>query len=409
MIREYYRSRVIDTTINIVNSRIESIRNKNIEKTSLRVYDGGFIGVAGAIGKYSDEELFREAREALSKNIEYPAAHTSNLSMSMDCRKDIIPSEKLREETEALLAELRERQPDFIFSNKVGLTEVHSSLKNDDGLNLDYADRAIRAELVFKEKTSSSIFDGFLLINERKYDRKLVLEEFELFLNGYREKAGLPGKGKYPVIFVSEMAPIAKLVTDLNGEIFAEGGSIFSGKAGQKLFNNSFTFGQNLNPEIALNTPFFDAEGTVNKNYVFNLIDNGVLAAPYCDKKNAHKYGLTHTGSASAAYDGVPQPSLIRPYIKRTANSVKELLGGQPGILAWVYEGGDFTPQGDYAAPLQVGFLFDGEKIVGRLPEANISANIFNMFGDGYRGTAPNTFLPFSTFDFTVVEMDVSW
>lgn len=409
MIREYYRSRVIDTTINIVNSRIESIRNKNIEKTSLRVYDGGLIGVAGAIGKYSDDELFREAREALQKNIEYPAAHTSNLSMSMDRRKDILPSEKLREETEALLAELRERQPDFIYSNKVGLTEVHTSIKNDDGLNLDYADRAIRTELVFKEKSSSNIADGFLLMYERKYDRKLVLEEFELLLNGYKEKVGLPGKGKYPVIFISDMAPVTKFITDLNGEVFSEGGSIFSGKAGQKLFNDSFTFGQNLDPEITLTTPFFDTEGTVNKDYVFNLVENGVLVAPYCDKKNAHKYGLTPTGSATAAYDGVPQPSLLRPYIKKTASSVKELLGGQPAILALLYEGGDFTPQGDYATPVQLSMLFDGEKILGRLPDLNVSSSIFTMFGDGYRGTAPNTFMPFSTYDFTVVEMDVSW
>lgn len=409
MIREYYRSKENDITINVVNSKIESIRNKNIEKTGLRVYSKGLIGVAGAIGAYSDDELYKEALEALNKNIEYPAAHSSDLAISGDYRTEILSPEKLREEIDALLSELRERQPDFIFSNKVSLTEIQSSLSNDDGLCLEYADRAISVEIVFKEKTSSSVFDGFVGSQERKYDKKLILDEFDFYLNGYKERASLSGKGRYPIVFASEAAPINKFLTDLNADVFAQGGSIFSGKSGQKLFSDSFTFGQNLDPERAYNVPFFDAEGTVNKDHNFSFIEKGVLKAPYCDKKTAYKYGLKPTGSAAASYDGVPQSSLIRPYIERTSDSVKSLLGDQPGIFALVFSGGDFTPKGDYATPVQLGFLFDGERILGRLPEFNLSSNIFTMFGTGYRGTAPNTFLPFSTGDFTVIEMDVSW
>lgn len=408
MIREYYRSRVKETSINIINSKIESIRSKNIEKTGLRVYSNGLIGVAGAIGAYSDDELYKEALEALEKKIEYPAPHSSDLAISVDRRTEIISPEKLRDEIDALLSELRERQPDFIYSNKISLTEVGTGISNNDSLCLEYADRVFSVEVIFKEKSSSNVFDGFVGARERKYDRKLILDEFDFFLNGYKEKASLPGKGKYPVVFASEGAPITKFLTDLNADVFAQGGSIFSGKTGQKLFNDAFTFGQNLDPDIMYNTPFFDAEGTVNKDYRFNFIEKGVLKAPYCDKKTAHKYGLTPTGSATASYDGVPQSSPIRLYIERTADNVKRLLGGQLGILAIVYDGGDFTPKGDYATPVQLAFLFDGERIIGRLPEFNMSSNIFEMYGPGYRGTAPCTFLPFSTGDFTVIEMDVS-
>ncbi len=408
MIREYYRSKVKDTTINIVNSQIESIRNKNIDKRGLRVYHNGMIGVAGAIGAYSEDELFKEAQAALEKNIDYPIKHTSDLAISGDYRTEILTPEKLREEIDALLCELRERQPDFIYTNKISLTEVHSILTNNDGLSLEYADNTMSAGIVFKEKSSSSVFDGFLGFQERKYDRKLILDEFDIILNAYKEKVSLPKNGRYPIIFVSEETPVNKLITDLHADVFTQGGSIFSGKTGQKLFNESFTFGQNLNPENTLNTPFFDAEGTVNKDYKFNLIENGILKAPYCDKKTAHKYGLTPTGSAAASYDGIPQTSLIRPYIKSTAESLKSLLGGQPGILAIVTSGGDFTPNGDYATPVQLAMLFDGERILGRLPEFNLSSNIFSMFGSGFRGVTSNTFFPFSTNELTVLEMDIS-
>ncbi|MCX7772148.1 MAG: metallopeptidase TldD-related protein [Clostridia bacterium] len=408
MIREQYRSTVIDATINIINSQIESVRNKNITKTSQRVYDNGFIGVAGAIGAYSEAELLQEAQEALNKKIEYPAEPQKDICQSLDKRQEIIPASSLVSEITELLQALRDRQPEFIFSNKVALTELQAEMRNDAGVCLEYRDRSILGGIIFKEKTSTSVFDGSLYFKERKYNRKLILDEFDLFLNAYREKVDFPGNGRYPVVFMTEESPIDKFVLDLKADVFSQGGSLFSGKLGQKLFNENFTFGQNLNPEETLMVPFFDAEGTVNTNYTFNLIENGVLMSPYCDKKSARKYGYAPTGSAAAAYDGVPQTALLRSSIKLCDKTLKELLGGQKGIVVLMAAGGDFTPSGDYATPVQLAMLFDGDRLLGRLPELNISSNVYDMFGPGFRGAARNSFLPFSTYDYTVLEMNVS-
>ncbi len=408
MIKEQYRSTIMDTTLSIVNSQLESVRNKNITKTSQRVYKDGFIGVAGAIGTFSEDELLNEAQQALGKNIEYPIDPSAQQTMSHDVRQPIIAAHEVLDEFNLLLEDLKKRQPHFIFSNKISLTEVKSSLVNDAGLQLDYTDRCLSSGIIFKEKTSTSVFDGGLGFLERKYDRKLILDEFDLILNAYREKVELPKKGRCPIIFVTEEAPVDKFVSDLKADVFAQGGSLFSDKLGQKLFNESFTFGQNLNPADVMNTPFFDAEGTVNPHFVFNLIEDGILKAPYCDKKTAHKYGFKSSGGAVAPYDGVPQSSIIRPYIKKTAESLKALLGGEMGIFVFMASGGDFTPQGDYATPVQLAMLFDGERLIGRLPEFNLSSSVFDMFGEGFRGVASNGFLPFSTNEFVVLEMNIS-
>ncbi len=408
MIKEQYRSTIMDTTLSIVNSQMESVRNKNITKTSQRVYKDGFIGAAGTIGTFSEDELLKEGQQALEKRIEYPVEPTMHQTMSHDMRQPIIAAHKLLEEFSTLLEDLKKRQPHFIFSNKISLTEVQSSLVNDAGLQLDYYDRCLSSGIIFKEKTSTSVFDGGLGFQERKYDRKLILEEFDLILNAYREKVELPKKGRYPIIFATEEAPVDKFVSDLKADVFAQGGSLFSEKLGQKLFNETFTFGQNVDPKVAINTPFFDAEGMINPGFVFNLIEDGVLKSPYCDKKTAHKYGFSPSGSAVAPYDGVPQTALIKPTIKKTSTNLKALLGGQMGIVVLMAAGGDFTPQGDYATPVQLAMLFDGERLLGRLPEFNLSSNVYDMFGKGFRGVAPSNFMPFSTYEFAVLEMNLS-
>jgi PmbA protein len=408
MIREKYVYQLRDTTINITNSMVESIRFKDITKTSIRVYKDGLIGVAGAIGNYDEDSLTRDAVEALKQKIAYPCEPSINFSKSVDMRKPIISGNQFLKEIEGLLEELTKKQPNFIFSNKICLSGERHHIDNESGLTLDYSDKAFRFELLFKEKSSANVFDGFFGFEERYYDRQKILEQMNMLLNAYTNPVDLPKGDKMPVIFFKNSFPIGKLITDLRGDIFATGGSIFSGKLGQRLFSEDLTLFQTLNPETVINAPFFDAEGVVNLNYRFNFIENGVLKAPYTDKRLAKKYGLVNTGSSEAPYDGVPSVSFRNWSMTPLKKTVKALLGGQPGIFVLVAEGGDFTPDGGYATPVQLAMLFDGEKFIGRLPEMQISGSIYSMLGEGFRGMGSDTVFPFSTEKMIVTEMTVS-
>jgi len=42
--------------------------------------------------------------------------------------------------------------------------------------------------------------------------------------------------------------------------------------------------------------------------------------------------------------------------------------------LTWISSGGDFTPDGGFAGPVQVSFLFDGERLIDKLPEFTVSS-----------------------------------
>lgn len=408
MLKEKYIRNIKETSVNIVNSNIESVRVKNDIKTSLRVYKDGVIGVTGAIGKYNEDELEKQAIEGLKQNISYPYDISKDRKETIDKRLKIIKDEELVNEVDELLGCLSKQHPEFIFSNKINLTETNTRLSNDKSLDLQYGDKAISVEILFKHKNSANLMDGFIAAEERRYDRNLLLKESEIILNGFNNKVDLPKNKMYPVLFATYDAPTFKLINDLNGNVFGTGSSLFSNKIGQKIFGENFTFYQSLNPDDVMNKPFFDAEGVVNDNYRYTLIENGVLKAPYTDKKTARKFNLPLTGSSASLYDGVPTISSLSYKVKESNRTLKELIGGDMAILTMVTSGGDFTSKGDFATPVQLAFLFDGEKILGRLPEIQFSSNIYDMFGSGFRGVAKDTLLPYSTSKFAVMDLDVS-
>lgn len=171
MIVETLTRMVKETSVNITNNRVDSVRRKDIQKTGIRVYRDGRIGTAGTIGAPDRERLVAEAVKALDDGIEYPAAPAPGCRKKVVCEARLPGHDRLAAEVEHLLEDLTCRQPEFIFSNKVNCTEEEECLENICGLDLRYKDSRISVELVFKEKSSTSIMDGFVEVSTREFDR----------------------------------------------------------------------------------------------------------------------------------------------------------------------------------------------------------------------------------------------
>ncbi len=408
MIREKYTRRVKETSINIVQSKIESIREKDITKTGFRVYKDGKIGVAGALGKYDEAEMFKKAEEALSLNIPYENEPSSNRNECMEIDSDIPKGKELINEIECMLEELR-KNDDFIFSNKINVIEEEVILENNMELNLKYKKRYMECDIVVKEKSSKNIMDLFLPYEGRGFNRDEFIKFSNELLNAYRNKVEFPEKKKIPVAFLNaDMSMFKMFLKDLNGRTFASGASVFSDLMNEKKFNSDFTLYQTSNPEDDINSKFFDDEGVVNSNYRYPLIENGVIKSPYTDKTVAKMYNLPLTGAAAGEYDGVPGlkgwPNLIAKSGEKTA---KELLNGEMAIFVFVAAGGDFTPDGGFGTPVQVAFLFDGEKFIGRLPELQVSSHVFEMYGEDFRGVSCDKVMPSMNVKYMIMDMDV--
>ena len=387
MIKEKYIKNLKEISINILQSNIKSVRKKDITKTGFRVYENGFVGIAGAVGKVDELELEKRAIENLRLEIPYPYEPSTNLVKKVDYRKETLSHEEFVKEVEELLEILKKEFPDFIFSNNIYIKDFETKLINNKGIDLTHVDRVVVASIVIKEKNSVNVFDALSTYIDREYSRDKILNNIREMLTAYKNKIELPSKGKQPVVFIADDGlTLIKIVEEMNGYKVGTGASLFKDFIGEKKFSDKFTLYQSAEEEELSGVEFFDAEGVVNPDYKYTLIENGRIITPYTDKKTASQFNLPLTGSASAEYDKVPSLAPRNLVVKSSDKTLKELINGQQGIAVLIASGGDFTQEGVFGTPVQLAFLTDGEKLLGRLPELTISGELYSMFGDDFVG-----------------------
>jgi len=400
-----------ETGIKIAATKAVAVKRKNIVKTGVRIYEDGKIGVAGGLGEQNHDELIARARKALALNVPYPYEPTKGVRAEHVSNELQIDEREYAGEIESLIDSLRSAQPDFIFStpDTIALNTHEVRLANDAGLDLLYRDRFIVSYLLFKEKSSANVFDGFAGFVGRNYDRAKLLKHIGSYCDAFKTSVDLPGAGDYPVVFtVRSLDFLGRMIGEMSGLRYATGSSIFSGRLGTKLFSDKFTLYQSADPKAEFR-PFFDAEGTTNPGNKRPLIEKGVFASVYTDKKTSATYNLPLSGSAAADYDEVPKIGMPAFHIMESERTVKQLLGGNPGIFVVVASGGDFTPTGDFGSPVQLSYMFDGERFIGKLPQIQLSSNVYDMFGGAFAGVSSDSSNPLDESDkYAVFEMKVT-
>jgi PmbA protein len=381
-----------EATARVQMSQVQAVRLKDITKRGVRVYEDGKIGISGAIGEVSDALLLESATKNLQAGIDYPYPLTKDCKDHRCYSDKPMDSQELLQHAEYILAVLRNDYPDFSFSEFISSSEMTVQMSNSEGLDLEYKDAFFVLNLILKEKATANLFDGGISCQSRRFDPKKFLEFNRDFLEAYRNKVELPKEDMVPVFTLDTSNLMGFLGRALHGERFAKGSSLFSGKMGEELFSKRVTVELLRDPQVAL-APFFDAEGVVLPEDRLTVIEQGRLKRVLTDKKTAALYNLPHTGAATGSYDD--PPSIDGAHGRNLAfatdsTDIKKSLRGQMAIFAFICSGGDFTADGSYATPVQVSFLFDGERFVGKLPEFTMRSHINSMLGDNYIGTFDN-------------------
>jgi PmbA protein len=408
MIVEKYRVNSDEISVKAAGSEISSVRKKNITKTGIRVYDGKHVGVSGWLGEVGEKTALTRAKAALSGGIDYPFTPAAKIKDSRRIGEKLFDDSGFILEMESLAAWLKKEFPQFIFSSPGLKMETSSvSLSNDTGLDLRSEISAAGIEFLYKLKTSGSIMDGYFGHVGKNWDMTAYKNYAAGILSAHLNEIALPAEGKMPVVFsTGDGLILGKLIRELNPKIYGSGASLFSGKSGHMLFSEKFSVFHSRNMENIF-LPFFDAEGTIPEHGQFAFIKNGIFISPYTDKRYAAQYGLPLTAAAEADYDGIPQPSIGRLEFGRSGKTIKELLGGRKAVFVLIASGGDYTPDGGFGTPVQTSFLFDGEKLLGRLPELQLKSHLNNMFGGDFIGVSEDPVMPLSTDRYLAAEMEV--
>lgn len=383
MKREVYSETVEKTTLNITQNQVDSVRKNQITRTACRVYENGCIGISGFFGE-PNEEHWKAAEENLSLGIPYEYPPEEAKQRTEDRRQELLSEKELLQRSEEFLAELSRRQPNFIFSNKIMSVDIKKTLTGEKGLFYEYRDRAYVLSIVFKHKDSNAVFDGGLGLESRRFDTETFLKDACIQLDAYQNPVELPKQAVMPVVL--SFGLVADPILDgLSAEALGKGTSIFAGKLGEKLFSDRFNLFADRSDEN-IGVSFFDAEGSTMEGDRIPLIENGVLCRGWCDKKNAAEFGFENTAAAGGSYDDVPALAGCGVYVTPSEKSLKELLGEGEAILIDTMSGGDCTPEGNFASPVQLAYLMRNGVPVGRLPEFSLSGSIYEMFGRDYLG-----------------------
>ena len=403
MEKEFIKETQHSVTLNVTAGRIDSFREVERTTGTVRVYENGFIGVAGCLGEPDEEELTKKAVEALAFGIPYPEALEGALEMEELHDEEIIPIPEFIPTMQAFLDRLGELCPKFALSNKIALSYNRSEYENSKGRRLVCSGRQLSIALIVQNRGSGNLFDTFLAWSGDRFDEEELLAEFKKEYDAFYTPADIE-PCRVPVL-MEPMTLFGSYMRHFIGDMYAAGASLLTGKLGEKVFSDKLTVKDDMDPATAHGVCFFDAEGCVADDKRPALIENGVLKGLLTTKKTAAAYGLPNLGTASAAYDGVPDLGFHGFYLEPTAKTRKELLPGK-AILALVASGGDATPDGRFATPVQMAYLMEDGELVGRLPDINISGSFFDLLGKDYVGSVrynekDSTIL-------TAVTMDVS-
>ena len=380
--REKIEYTIKQTALGGSQNKVDSIRRKCIQKTGCRVVKDNKIGVAGALGEANVDELFKKAENALEFGIEYPVTLTENCSYEKIIDDLKITDEDFLKKTETVLKHAEQKFPNFLASPQVKLSETQLRISNECGLDAKYQDRYIEFGVLFKGKESTGIIDTFFGAAERTFDVDKICTQVDELLAAHNNPVPLPSDA--PIICApSLLTPIFS--RDLNGKMVGNKASLFAEKLGEVAFSKDFSLKIDQN-SVETFEPAFDMEGTIVADELSFLVKNGKILRPYSDKKTAKKFGFENTGCAECAYDGVPTLSPRSWQVLPGGRSLKTILNGKPGIVVIMAGGGDFTPDGIYASPVQISYLHDGEKLVGKLPEFTIKGSIFDILGKDFIG-----------------------
>lgn len=407
MNKEYIVRKSSQITLNITDGKVDSFREIDESNRTVRVYEEGKIGVAGGLGEVDMDKLEAQAIEKLASGIPYNSTLNAGVKKQIINDKPVVEKEKILSVAKRVAKKVATACPRFLVNGKVRLTENSGSYSNSAETELAFKNSNLSIFFQVKDKDSSNIADAYYGTSVGRYGKsvedKIVSDVKALHDNFFTEPVVLPD-GEYPVI-LEPYDICGHIFKDFIAEYYVSGGSLFSGKAGTKVFNEKLSISVDRNPKTNRSAAFYDGEGEIAKNYRAPLIEKGVLKNILNCKNSASMFNLPLSKTAGGAYDGVPGLEVAGLYAESTAPNLKALLGDKKAIWIAISSGGDITTEGVIGMPVMLAFLVEKGEIKGRVANFNASGNVFEMLGEGFIGVSKENIMSASESEMIVVNM----
>jgi PmbA protein len=397
MITERFNIKTTNYTISVQNGQIDSVRNKEFEKKSIRVFlDDGRLGIASAVGDIDDEKLLEKAQYNADLGFTYD--YDLETDVHYECSKgdhDLVDISSLSVAVDDLLRDVKTMSPKFVISGKFYANREKLSLQNSENLLLNKDQSSYNGFLSLKRIGSPDIMDTYVGFDSFfKIDRNLFLNETELMMQAITMDVLNNQPDDLEVAFLKGEL-FSLLRGNINGESYNLGTSLLAGKLNSLIMRDDVNICEVFEDDNEAIFVPFDHEGIIRNHDVY-IIKNGIFSQAIYDKKRAKKYNVRTTGNGFRNYESHPNIAALHLSPETTMTSLLQYSYDKTLLVPYISSGGDFLPNGDFSFPIQLAFYIKNGKIIGKTPQLTLTGNYLDMMRDNLVGIAKNDLFTFS-------------
>ncbi|MCL2065525.1 MAG: metallopeptidase TldD-related protein [Candidatus Cloacimonetes bacterium] len=388
MIKEYYNLNTQESRVQIEDSQIEAVKNKNITKKSVRVFDEEkkTCALAASVGNVPDGELEQKAINLLSLDIPYDYELEQNTKGHFN--KEILRiknSQELEKFTAKMLEDLKNISHKFVVSGAVSSVTTQKTLKNSLNLDLSARKTVLNLDCMLKQKGSGNIFDtgvnfaGFDITDEDYQD---FLKNADFIASACLSEIVPLETKKYRVLVKSGLL-LRKFYSDVKAIAYEEKSSLLAGKLNTSIFKENININECNDYETFTTYIPFDDEGII-RNKELIIVENGILKNIQYDKLRAKKYGKTTTGNGFREYNTNTYISSGPFRFLGVDQKISDLISNDLVVIPYISSGGDYLPNGNFSGPIQMAFVFKNGKFIGKAPQITLTGNYLECFNTDF-------------------------
>ena len=376
-------------SVNFENNKFKSVEEGETEGFAVRVKKDGKVGFSYAEKNGGIEEVVKSALDTarFGEVVDFNFAKNNALP-NVKCF-----DEKIVNESRDDAIHTGEELVDFIRSLKNGIKAgfsinrnvIHQEVITTEGFNnnFDKTVKVISAGGFYAEEGNFlEVYASQSRSLNDTFDLETLREKIKTDILASDRTANI-SSGKYPLIFTpfSVNSLLTPLMSALNGKNVLRGYSLLKGKLSQEILSPNLTIVDNpLLSGGAYSEPFDDEGMPTHRK---ELIAKGVLSNFLSDLYTSSKLKIA-PGNASRGISSPPIPSSSNIIIKPGEVAVKNMLNTERGILVESLMGVSMgnIMGGEVSGNIELGFLVEKGKIVGRVKNAMINLNVFDALKD---------------------------
>jgi len=387
---ELYWKRTHSITASYENNQLQEIAENDLSSVAVRVIHEGKLGSTFAVSP-DQEGLVDQAKTAathgdqatfsFAPQADYPSVEGSNPDTVG------LSSENLVALCESTIDAIRTKRDDLALSVEAEVETQSLVVETTEGATGSFESAETLVSIGAPIKGAGiGVYKWGGSTRPLSTPQHLVEEFVEWY--GWTEKTSTPKTGRLPVLFAPESSflYLLPLWAGLEGGAVEKKTSPLTERLGEQILSDHLTVLEDPISPGSFGARPFDDEGVPCRKTA--VVESGVLKSFLLDQRTASALGQSSTGNAakrelfSGGTETKPSPWPIRWQITAGELPYREIIAGLDEALL-IYFGMGFHsgnyPQGQFSIQA-IGFHIKGGKVIGRLDNTMVSANIYEDF-----------------------------